>query len=112
MKLSDNDEINVDIHYESWIVCFLSRLCIIEVSVYVEQVKLCNVINEGLSMYRYECEWNYDYVQGVFTRIHTLILEWMNEVQGVFTRIHTLTLEWMNEAKVSQKGIFGVNTLC
>ena len=61
-------------------------------NVYAEHVLVCIVMNEGLSMYRIERNWNDAYVQGVL----------------IFT--HTLTPEWMNKAKLSQKG-FGVNTL-
>ena len=49
----------------------LLRLCLNEISVYVEHVKVCNVMNEGLSMYRIECKLNDAYVQDVFTYTHT-----------------------------------------
>ena len=64
----------------------LLRLCLNEISVYVEHVKVCNVMNEGLDIYRIEYKWNDAYVQ------------------GVFTCTHTLSLELMDESKLSQKG--------
>ena len=40
-----------------------------------EVCKVCDVMKEGLSMYKMKCKWNEGYVQGVPTCTHTLTLK-------------------------------------
>ena len=62
---------------------------------YVKYVKMCDVMNESLIMYRMKCKWNDDYVQGVFTCTHSHLKKCMMLIlakKGVFG--WTLFVSW------------------
>ena len=58
---------------------------------YVKHVKVCNVINEGLCMYRTQNKLNGDWVKGVLTC--------------------TNTLEWISKAELCKNGVWGEYSL-
>ena len=81
----------------------LRGLCLNDLYDYVKHVKVCDVMKEGLRMYRTKFKWNDAYVKGLITCTHKLTLKrmydamigWrMNALREVRCGINYLSLSY------------------